>query len=237
MQTPASGSERELRFQEVVASYLEGLEGGRAEDLPALLQRHPDLAEDIAAFFDNQERIGRLLPPPAGATTAGEVSAPAVLGDFRIVREVGRGGMGIVYEAEQISLRRRVALKSARPGGGRGRASGWPCCGPCPCGWCDGHARTARRPGLPATFATNRQRRRWTMAACTGGLPRGCSTICLPIGTELYQGVIDSPAAFRRTLDGLYQDTRAHTTSAPAPAPRPFSAAPSPTPTAFSGAG
>jgi len=44
------------------------------------------------------------------------------------------------------------------------------------------------------------------MAACTGGLPRGCSTICLPIGKELYQGAIDSPAAFRRTLDGLYQD-------------------------------
>jgi WD40 repeat protein len=33
------------------------------------------------------------------------------LGDFRLVREIGRGGMGIVYEAEQISLRRRVALK------------------------------------------------------------------------------------------------------------------------------
>jgi serine/threonine protein kinase len=111
MQTSASGEERESRFQEVVASYLESLDAGQAEDLPALLQRHPDLAEEIAAFFDNQERIARLVPPPAGIAAAGQGPAPTSLGDFRIVREVGKGGMGIVYEAEQDMLERRVALK------------------------------------------------------------------------------------------------------------------------------
>ena len=39
----------------------------------------------------------------------------AVLGDFRLIREVGRGGMGIVYEAEQISLARKVAVKILPP--------------------------------------------------------------------------------------------------------------------------
>ena len=44
------------------------------------------------------------------------------------------------------------------------------------------------------------------MAAASGHKPRGCSTICLPIGKDLYQSVIDSPAAFRRTLDRYYRD-------------------------------
>jgi eukaryotic-like serine/threonine-protein kinase len=52
-------------------------------------------------------------PVPEAARVIGEQSFPVQvrLGDYRVLREVGRGSMGVVYEAEQISLGRRVALK------------------------------------------------------------------------------------------------------------------------------
>src|SRR5439155_9851587 len=79
--------------------------------------RHPDLAADIRELFPALVQIEQ-LKPPADATgalaptpAAANGAPPERLGEYRLLREVSRGGMGVVYEAEQESLGRHVALK------------------------------------------------------------------------------------------------------------------------------
>ena len=92
----------------VLDQFLTDLQAGRAPDRQQLLAAHPELAGQLEQCLAGIAFIHQAAQPASGT--------PAQLGDFRIIREVGRGGMGVVYEAEQLSLKRKVALKVLRFG-------------------------------------------------------------------------------------------------------------------------
>jgi serine/threonine-protein kinase len=122
-------SEREVRLNELIAAYLEAVEAGQAPDRADWLARHPDLADDLRNFFANHDRMARVgeplraaapvEPPTSGTATAAPEALPVnpalgkvrYFGDYELLEEVARGGMGVVYRARQVSLNREVALK------------------------------------------------------------------------------------------------------------------------------
>jgi tetratricopeptide (TPR) repeat protein len=89
-------------IDELVAGYVNRLNAGERVDRFRVLAEHPDYGLKIL------DRLSAFVDLDSGS----EASLPMdVLGDYRLVRQVGRGGMGVVYEAWQNSLDRQVALK------------------------------------------------------------------------------------------------------------------------------
>jgi hypothetical protein len=91
--------------------FVERFRCGERPSLTEYAERYPDLAEEIRELFPALVMMEDLVSVPGQPSVPAPGPVPEQLGDFRILREIGRGGMGVVYEAMQESLGRHVALK------------------------------------------------------------------------------------------------------------------------------
>jgi eukaryotic-like serine/threonine-protein kinase len=144
---PANDCEEEL-LNAVLASYLEAVARNEQVDRCALVENHPELAEELTSFFAAHDDIARWVntwhlsdlggPEDMAIDEASAADSPVAtnfgvlprrrphsfsgtrllndgqpqkFGDYEILEEIARGGMGIVYKARQISLNRIVAIK------------------------------------------------------------------------------------------------------------------------------
>jgi serine/threonine protein kinase len=110
-------SNREERLDEVICNYLKKVEEGQTPDHKEILDRHPDLTDDLARFFANRDRLNpfntTLLPPvPTDPATQTDLAS---FGDYEVLEKIPGGGMSVVYKARQKSLKRLVALKMILP--------------------------------------------------------------------------------------------------------------------------
>jgi len=115
----ANDQQDDLGFEEVLADYLRRIDKGEHVDQTQFIAAHAEFADELRDYFETAGQIERMAAPIEETLDSDSPSAASVppldviryFGDYELLEEIARGGMGVVYKARQASLNRIVALK------------------------------------------------------------------------------------------------------------------------------
>ncbi|MBC7816792.1 MAG: serine/threonine protein kinase [Planctomycetaceae bacterium] len=107
---------RDAELESVIADYIRACDNGATPDRNRILEQHPELADDLRDFFAQRDHLNQLAQPLRGfgdslSASIGPGKHIQYVGDYELLEEVARGGMGVVYKARQKTLGRIVAVK------------------------------------------------------------------------------------------------------------------------------
>ena len=121
---PKNPVSQDGRLAEIIATHLQAIEEGQSPNREELIKRHPDLAPELTNFFADQDQFDRVMSPFRGAVPTARYLAPSLapgsnpegstgqyFGEYELIEEIARGGMGVVFKARNARLERTVALK------------------------------------------------------------------------------------------------------------------------------
>src|ERR1019366_7051725 len=108
---------RQQRFEAILVALVEASEAGPSLDPAQVRAQYPAFADELTDFFAGRKHLGALTEPLRQAAGCANPAGPPIgtrlryFGDYEMLEEIARGGMGVVYRARQVSLQRIVALK------------------------------------------------------------------------------------------------------------------------------